>query len=114
MHHPKHRKGQRYSADFKQGLIAQCRQPGSSIGAVARAHGLRYNLVHAWVWRAAPSGAASVPAARGFVALPVPGLLSGAASHSELFIASGDKSLQIRWPAAVAADVAAFVKALLT
>jgi len=38
----------RHSRAFKEQVLAECREPGASIAAVARRHGLNDNLVHNW------------------------------------------------------------------
>lgn len=38
-----------YSAQFKAELIATCQQPGASIAATARQHGMNANVLHRWL-----------------------------------------------------------------
>ena len=38
-----------YSAQFKAELIAACQQPGASIAATAREHGMNANVLHRWL-----------------------------------------------------------------
>lgn len=38
-----------HSAEFKARVLAECRQPGASISAVAIAHGLNTNVVRKWL-----------------------------------------------------------------
>jgi transposase len=38
----------RHSPAFKQRVVAECRQPNTSIAEVAMRHGLNLNLVHTW------------------------------------------------------------------
>ena len=38
-----------YSAQFKAELIAACQQPGASIAATAREHGINANVLHRWL-----------------------------------------------------------------
>jgi len=38
-----------YTQEFKQAIVAMCRQPGASISAVAVEHGLNPNLVRKWI-----------------------------------------------------------------
>jgi transposase-like protein len=38
-----------YSAQFKAELIATCQQPGTSIAATARQHGMNANVLHRWL-----------------------------------------------------------------
>ncbi|MEO6276833.1 transposase [Roseateles sp.] len=38
-----------HAADFKAKVLAQCREPGASVAAVAMAHGVNANLVRKWL-----------------------------------------------------------------
>jgi len=38
-----------HSAEFKARVLAECRQPGASVSAVAIAHGLNTNVVRKWL-----------------------------------------------------------------
>lgn len=38
-----------HDAQIKSKVLAECRQPGASVSAVALAHGLNANLVHKWL-----------------------------------------------------------------
>jgi transposase len=38
-----------HSAEFKAQVLAECRQPGASVAAVAIAHGLNPNVVRKWL-----------------------------------------------------------------
>jgi transposase len=65
-----------YSQPFKVQVVAQCRQPGASVGGVALAHGLHSNMVHRWIREARQDQAFTLSASQGapaaFVALPLP------------------------------------------
>ena len=45
----------RLDAELKSQVFAACDEPGASVAAVARAHGLDANLVHKWRRRVAPT-----------------------------------------------------------
>ncbi|HSV83895.1 MAG TPA: transposase [Ramlibacter sp.] len=49
--HPNVRQAPRrvHSADFKAEVMAQCREPGASVAAVAMAHGVNANVVRKWL-----------------------------------------------------------------
>jgi transposase len=47
--HLEGRSRRRYSAQFKQEVVALCRQPGMSVASVARRHGINHNIVHRWI-----------------------------------------------------------------
>jgi transposase len=38
----------RYSAEFKQRVLAECAEPGVSVAGVALSHGINANLVQTW------------------------------------------------------------------
>lgn len=110
----------RHPADFKQGVIQACGQPGVSIAAIALANGLNANMVRKWVSEAQvrqdepqarrqrPAG--SSPAARaadnelaaGFVALPVAPAQSVAPICIE--ITRGSTAIKVSWPGARVGD----------
>ena len=57
-----------HSAEIKLKVLAECRQPGASVAAVALAHGLNANVVHKWrrgqgLQRAALTADLATPAA---------------------------------------------------
>lgn len=47
--HPNSSNRRVHSAEFKARILAECRQPGASVSAVAIAHGLNTNVVRKWV-----------------------------------------------------------------
>lgn len=49
--HPNVRQGARrvHAAEFKAKVLAQCREPGASVAAVAMANGVNANLVRKWL-----------------------------------------------------------------
>jgi transposase len=50
MHPNTHRTQRRvHGAEIKSQVLAQCREPGASVAAVAQAHGLNANLVRKWL-----------------------------------------------------------------
>ena len=65
-----------YSKPFKAQVVAQCGQPGASVGGVALSHGLHSNMVHRWLREARQDLAFTLTASQGepaaFVALPLP------------------------------------------
>ena len=68
----------RHEPAFKACVVAACRQPGTSLSAVALAHGLNANMVRKWVAEAgagtsSEAGADQLPAA---AAQPCVGILS--------------------------------------
>lgn len=47
--HPNRSNRRVHSAEFKAQILAECRQPGASVAAVAIAHGLNPNIVRKWL-----------------------------------------------------------------
>jgi transposase len=47
--HPNRSNRRVHSAEFKAQVLAECRQPGASVSAVAVAHGLNPNVVRKWL-----------------------------------------------------------------
>lgn len=45
---PMRRTRRSYSAQFKAQLVAACQQPGASVAALAREHGMNANVLHRW------------------------------------------------------------------
>lgn len=86
--HAKPATRRRHSVELKATVLADCNEPGASVAAVARAHGLNANLVHRW--RRQGLGLRALPSAAGvrapdFGALPVacgPGTAGAAVSSS--------------------------------
>ena len=70
---PQGRRRGRYSDEFKERLIAACRQPGVSTAAVALANGINANLLRRWVtWAEAEGAGDSVPMIEESIADPAP------------------------------------------
>ena len=53
---------QTYSAAFKAQLIAEASEPGATVAAVARRHGLNHNLIFKWRREAATAAPTPAPA----------------------------------------------------
>jgi transposase len=127
-----------HGAEFKAKVLAQCRQSGASVAAVAQANGLNANLVRKWLEGRGlkrcglhvDGGAARqalVPAEPAGVQLqfvPVelaalsqavqPPVRGGSAASSEprhihVELRRGDASLAVQWPASQAWQCAAWL-----
>jgi transposase len=59
-----------YTAEYKQAVVRECRQPGVSVSAIALAHGINANLLRKWL-RRQPSTLPKVPTQSAPVLLPV-------------------------------------------
>jgi transposase len=99
----------RHSAELKAQVVAECSRPGASVASVALSHGINANIVHKWRRLAdpAPSAVASfVP-----VALSAP--TRSVAADIRMELRRGATTMTITWPAAAAADCAAWMRELL-
>lgn len=124
----------RHGDEFKDQVLKACAEPGASVAAVARAHGLNDNLVHQWrrgrgarprtvAVEACPTGQDVVP--NGFIALPVsvptpvpeavaPAAVAVAgASDICLQIKRGAVQVSVNWPRGDAAACAAWLREVL-
>jgi len=99
----------RHSAELKGQVLSECAQPGASVASVAMSHGINANVVHKWRRLA---GAPPLPVASFVpVALPAPSCTPPADIRVEL--RRGATTMAITWPAAAAADCAAWMRELL-
>jgi transposase len=105
-----------YSAAFKAQVVAECEVPGASVAKVALAHGINSNIVHGWRKLVrGPAAAAPVPQPTQFVPVtitPAPAV-ADCRQDIEVELRRGTVTMKITWPAAAAADFAAFTRELL-
>ena len=124
-----------HGAQFKAQVLAECRQPSTSVAAVALAHGLNVNLVRKWlVGRGikrtglpAPRTAtrlqscAAEPAAAALQFIPVElapaacatgEATAPSASDIHIELTRGRTQLSVHWPSAQAASCAAWLREL--
>jgi transposase len=97
----------RHSAELKAQVLSECAQPGASVASVALSHGINANVVHKWRRLA---GGTPLPVAS-FIPLALPAPTCAADIRMEL--RRGVTSMTITWPAAAAADCAAWMRELL-
>jgi transposase len=103
-----------YPPEFKQRVLDECEQPGTSIAKVARANGLNANMIHTWRRQSRDAGACRPAASAEFVALP----LAGAAAPAQLTsiridVRRGTTSIAIAWPAEASESCASWLRELL-
>lgn len=100
----------RHSAELKAQILSECAQPGASVASVAMSYGINANVVHKWR-RLAGAGPLPVDS---FIplALPAP---TGTAPPADIRVElrRGATTMSISWPAAAAADCAAWMRELL-
>ena len=132
-----HPKSQRrtHGAEFKAQVLAECRQPGASVAAVALAHSLNVNLVRKWLVgrgikrtglpaqrttsRMRPSAAEVAGPSLQFVPVEfepaVPATdeaCAPSAADIHIELSRGGTRLCVRWPCAQAASCAAWLHEL--
>jgi transposase len=102
-------KRRRHSPELKALILAECARPGTSVAAVAMAHGINANLVHKWRRRA--QGHHPVPAGPpGFVALPA---AAPAQTDLHIEVRRGPVTVTLSWPLSAAADCAMWLREVL-
>jgi transposase len=107
----------RHSAEFKQQVLAECAQPGTSVASVALAHRINANLVQKWRRQARGGGgsgprvdATFIPIAVSSVAEPTS---AAAPAPIQIEVRRGAVSVRIQWPVSAAADCAGWLHELL-
>jgi transposase len=122
-----------HGAQIKSKVLAECRQPGASVSAVALAHGLNANLVHKWLrghglQRArlkvdAPAQAALAATPRAAQATAVQFVAVGLSAQGqpaepadagvlEVELRCGANQVTVRWPATQAAQCTQWLRDL--
>jgi len=112
------RRRRRHSAEFKATVIQECMTPGVSIAAVALAHSLNANMLRKWLIDAEQASRPSPPvvAAPEEVRLPPPSFVPLALKAPPV---EGDIRIELHrsgttvnviWPAAAAAECAAWLR----
>jgi transposase len=115
-----------YTRQFKAELVAASQQPGASIAAIARGHGMNANVLHRWLKEherngchplvaASSSGAVALTApAPDFIALKLPTAMQApAACDIKVELRKGAVSMIVTWPISAAADLAQWTRAIL-
>jgi len=122
--HPNTSNRRVHSAEFKAQILAECRQPGTSVSAVAIAHGLNTNVVRKWLTgrglkrmgAAAPAAGGTAPALQ-FVPVELPRsepVVAGPASQPDIRIElqRGGLHVKLQCAASAGALYAAQLRAL--
>lgn len=118
---PPRARRRRYSREFKAKIVETCKQPGTSVAAIARMHDINDNIVHRWLRESAQNSTDSRLLAASFANLPVmptpafvpiqPDVSFQNCIHLELV--KHDLTLRIDWPAAQAHSCLQMLLALL-
>ncbi len=102
----------RHDAELKRRVLAACEEAGSSVAAVAMAHGLNANLVHKW--RRLAEGPDGVPARTAvFVPVVLPPPEQPSAGDIRVELKRGALAATVIWPLAAAEQCAAWLRELL-
>ena len=113
---------QRYGAELKAQIMAECEAPGASVARVAMAHGINANVVHRWrqlareggVRRTRPSTTPVTSTSTSFVPVVVGDAPTGAKSGEiQIELRRGATALAIRWPVSAATECAVWLRELL-
>jgi len=112
------RRRRRHSAEFKAAVIRECMRPGVSIAAVALAHSLNANMLRKWVIDAEQAGVPAQPvaAAPEELSMPLPTFvplaLKAPAVEGDIRIElhRSGTTVKLVWPAAAAAECAAWLR----
>jgi transposase len=109
----------RHSQELKAQVLAQCREPGASIAAIALAHGVNANLVHKWRRHAARLAAPDLSSTVAqFVALPMtsaeaPCAVAPSTPDIRIELRRGAVTMNILWPVGAAGECAHWLRELL-
>ena len=115
----------RWSGEFKNQVLLQCNQPGTSIAGVALANGLNANMVRKWRTKALAQSCttatltSNAPTARQqpeFVAMALPAPCAPTAALDKaihLELRRGALTMNIDWPVAAAPDCGVWLREVL-
>ncbi|WP_300123053.1 transposase [Rhodoferax sp.] len=106
-------------------MVAACQQPGASIAAIARGHGMNANVLHRWLKEherngchqlvaASSSGSAVLASpAPAFIALKLPTAMEPTACDIKVELHKGNISMIVTWPISAAGDLVQWTRAIL-
>jgi transposase len=114
MEEAKIRSRRRHAARLKEQVLAECAEPGSSVAAVALAHGLNTNLVHKWRRQAnGTRHAIAAPVAQSFIPVSVAASAPSVAADIWIELRRGAVAVNVSWPREAAAECAAWLREFL-
>jgi transposase len=86
------RRRRSYPKTLKAQIVAECKQPGASIAAIALSHGINANLVHRWIRQGCGAAQSNVA---GFV----PVMMNAAVGrHIEIRLTRASVQATVQWP----------------
>ena len=123
-----------YTREFKAELVAACQNPGTSIAALANAHGMNANVLHRWLKEHARNGAHQLSSNSGsvvpgggtvqpdlpaFIALALPGAAFESAPPAapplaiRIEVQRANTSIVVNWPLQDSASCAQWLRECL-
>lgn len=112
----------RYSAEFKQRVLAECAEPGVSVAGVALLHGINANLVQTWRREAreasaprslSPPPPASPPSEPAFIPVALPPSPAPVAGDIRIELRRGGTTVAVTWPLGAATECATWLREIL-
>lgn len=112
------RKRRRHSEEFRERVVATCRQPGVSVSAVALANGLNANLLRRWIKESGkrlPVRRQSTlnPAVTPMAVVPVTIESGESGEDIRIDIRHAGIGVQLAWPARRIGELSGLLKDLL-
>ena len=101
----------RHSQELKAQILAACAEPGASVAGVALAHGINANVVHKW--RRLAGGGIEPSTGPAFIPVSLPAAPAAAQADIRIELRRGATTVAVMWPAAAAAECAAWMRELL-
>lgn len=113
------RRRRNHREEFKQAVIAACREPGASVAGIALANGVNANQVRRWMRErgvepprrrlATQTVGAMVEAPTGFIPLRMAPALSES-PPIRIEVRRGNTGIKIDWPVSAAGDCAVWLR----
>ena len=109
----------KHSAELRAEVVQACRQPGSSVAAIALRNGLNANLIHRWrrLERRPVEGgvgdhvSVNVGAGAGFVPLQLPmQAIPAATADIRMELQRGASTVTVSWPAQCAGECGSWLR----
>jgi transposase len=104
---------QRYSAQLKAQVMAECEAPGVSVARVAMAHGINANVVHRWRQLARESEVAALVRPSEFIPVSLAATAVAPTGDIQVQLRRGATAMTITWPVAASAEFAGWMRELL-
>lgn len=103
----------RHSAELRQRILAQCKEPGASVARVALAHGINANLLHRWRQQSRKSDRGTERGAivsESFIPVALAATVPASAAVIRIELRRGASAVSVQWPVAAASECAAWMR----